>query len=96
MELQKYLGSERGRTKALADLLGVSGSLVTQWASGAKRVALERCPQIEQATDLQVRRWDLRPDDWHLIWPELVGVDGAPAAPIRATHGETAAIPEAG
>ena len=25
-----------------------------------------------------VKRWDLRPDDWHRIWPELIGADGAP------------------
>jgi hypothetical protein len=23
-------------------------------------------------------RWDLRPHDWHLIWPELVDMTGAP------------------
>lgn len=22
--------------------------------------------------------WDLRPDDWHRIWPELIGAEGAP------------------
>lgn len=28
-----------------------------------------------------VRRWDLRPDDWHRIWPELIGAEGAPGVP---------------
>lgn len=32
-----------------------------------------RCVQVERATDGQVTRRDLRPDDWHLIWPELEG-----------------------
>jgi len=27
------------------------------------------------------RRWDLFPDDWHRIWPELVGQEGAPSVP---------------
>lgn len=58
--------------------LGVSGSLVTQWAGG-KPVSEVRCVSIERATDGAVRRWDLRPDDWHRIWPELIGADGAPA-----------------
>lgn len=22
--------------------------------------------------------WSLRPNDWHLIWPELIGAPGAP------------------
>jgi DNA-binding transcriptional regulator YdaS (Cro superfamily) len=39
---------------------------------------------IERATRLAVRRWDLRPDDWHRIWPELIGADGAPEIPQEA------------
>lgn len=27
------------------------------------------------------KRWDLRPDDWHRIWPELIGIEGAPEVP---------------
>ncbi|EPI3744643.1 transcriptional regulator, partial [Neisseria gonorrhoeae] len=29
--------------------------------------------QIEKLTGGAVNRKDLRPDDWHLIWPELAG-----------------------
>lgn len=81
MNLSTWLTATRGRTRALAETLGVSGSLVTQWAGG-KPVAAERCVPIEDATERAVRRWDLRPDDWHRIWPELIGADGAPAAPL--------------
>jgi len=80
MNLQTFLRKERGRTQKLAAGLRVSASLVTQWAGG-KAVSAERCPLIEVATCLEVRRWDLRPDDWHLIWPELIGAEGAPAVP---------------
>lgn len=31
----------------------------------------ENCVGIELATDGDVDRRDLRPEDWHLIWPEL-------------------------
>jgi DNA-binding transcriptional regulator YdaS (Cro superfamily) len=71
MDLSEYLKAERGRTGELAAMLSVSGSLVTQWASG-KAVSAERCPEIERATAGAVTRRDLRPDDWWLIWPELV------------------------
>jgi len=37
------------------------------------------CAEVERVMAGAVRRWDLRPDDWHLIWPELIGMDGAPA-----------------
>jgi hypothetical protein len=36
------------------------------------------CVVIEAKSEQKVRRWDLRPDDWHLIWPELIGTKGAP------------------
>ena len=81
MTLAEFLRQERGRVGALAGQLGVSGSLVTQWCNG-KPVAAERCPEIERETAGSVRRWDLRPRDWHRIWPELVGIDGAPAVPV--------------
>lgn len=32
---------------------------------------------------MQVRRWDLRPADWHRIWPELIGAEGAPVLPTE-------------
>lgn len=83
MMLSKYLRERRGRTRELADAMGVSGSLVTQWASG-KPVAAERAAEIERLTGGRVRRWHLRPVDWHLVWPELVDVDGAP--PLAETR----------
>jgi len=32
----------------------------------------ETCVLIERNSGAQVRRWHLRPDDWHRIWPELI------------------------
>jgi len=34
--------------------------------------------RIELESGHEIRRWDLRPNDWHLIWPELKDADGAP------------------
>lgn len=39
---------------------------------------------IERQSAGVVRRWDLRPDDWHRVWPELVGVEGAPPVPAES------------
>jgi len=30
-------------------------------------------------------RWDLRQEDWHLIWPELIGTQGAPMVPLATS-----------
>ena len=61
---------------------------------------MDRCTAIEQATAGAVRRWDLRPDDWHLIWPELIGAKGAPrpfrtgakASAVKASGGVRAKV----
>jgi hypothetical protein len=37
--------------------------------------------QIALRSGREVAEWDSRPGDWHLIWPELVGTEGAPPVP---------------
>jgi DNA-binding transcriptional regulator YdaS (Cro superfamily) len=68
-----------GGPSALARRLGVKPPTVHQWLTGARPVPPQLVPAIEAATG--VRRWSLRPSDWHLIWPELIGAEGAPAVP---------------
>ena len=70
VKLKDYV-AERGVTAALARQIGAQPQLMWQWASGVRPVPLERCVAIERATDGAVTRIDLRPDDWHEIWPEL-------------------------
>jgi DNA-binding transcriptional regulator YdaS (Cro superfamily) len=60
---------EAGWTKAqLAKHLGVSKGAVSQWDEFAP---IKSCVRIETALGGAVTRKDLRPNDWHLIWPEL-------------------------
>ena len=86
MRLDEYLQEERGRTTRVAHALGVSGSLVTQWAAG-KPVSEIRCVALERATSGAVTRRDLRPDDWWRIWPELI----TPAHPAPQQEASDAA-----
>ena len=86
MELSKYLEAERGRQAKVAARAGIGTSFLSQLANGVRGVPAERCPAIEAATDGAVRRWDLRPDDWHRIWPELIGSPGAPEVPEPAAQ----------
>jgi len=72
MNLSMYI--DREGHGALADLsrkIGAFAPDVSRWASGKRPIPVERCVAIEQATNGEVTRRDLRPDDWHLIWPEL-------------------------
>lgn len=73
-----------GGQAALADRIGVKQQHVWNWLNRKGRVPTDHCAAIEQATDRAVMRWDLRPEDWWKIWPELVGLDGAPPVPQKA------------
>ena len=77
MKLRTYVSQQRGRAAWLARAIGVRPVMISQWMSG-KSVSVTSALAIEHATGGSVMRWDLRPDDWHLIWPELVGTEGAP------------------
>ncbi|MHB0920618.1 MAG: YdaS family helix-turn-helix protein [Thiomonas delicata] len=72
-----------GGLSACARMIGVRPPTMHQWIKGLRPVPPRRCYAIESA--LAVRRWDLRPDDWHLIWPELVGTEGAPSIATSAS-----------
>lgn len=90
MDLKSFIAGKRGRAASIAVALGVNPVMVSQWATGTKSVPAERCAPLELATDRAVRRWDLRPGDWHLIWPELIGLEGAPAL-VQAVEARDAA-----
>lgn len=61
-----------GSQAALARSLGVTPPVVNQWVKGERPVPIQACVLIEKVTDKAVTRQELRPADWHLIWPELV------------------------
>lgn len=79
MNLNAYLVAAGQMTPAqLASAIGArSAAQVRQWQHGyaGRRPSAEYCVAIERATVGAVTRRDLRPDDWWLIWPELVCVD---------------------
>ena len=81
---------EAGGPSKVAVVLGVSAQAVCFYRDQKRRLPVEHCTPLEAIPGVTVRRWDLRPDDWHRIWPELIGSDGAPALPQPATAGQGA------
>ena len=71
MTLSGYLKANRGFAKAMATELGLTPAVISHWATGYRNVPVEYCARLEAATGGAVTRQSLRPDDWHLIWPEL-------------------------
>jgi len=82
MNLHSYFNSPGSLSvTALADRIGIKNpAQIRQWqhAYSDRLPNAENCVAIEKATKGVVRRWDLRPDDWHRIWPELIKSKGAP------------------
>jgi DNA-binding transcriptional regulator YdaS (Cro superfamily) len=78
MELTKYL--EKSSQTSFAELLGVSQGAVWQWASGKTPPSPEKALAIERATNGEVTRRELRPDDFWRIWPDLANL-----APTEST-----------
>lgn len=72
MDLKTYISEERGRATKLASELEISTSYLSQMASGKAPVSEKKAAQIETLTAGAVSRKIFFPDDWQIIWPELV------------------------
>ena len=55
----------------LAELAGISPQYLYQCLSGRRCMGALLAARVEHATNGAVTRKELRPNDWHLIWPEL-------------------------
>lgn len=86
MQLSEYLGAERGRFVRVASELKIAAAWLSQMADKKRPTPPHLVPEIERLSDYAVRRWEMRPSDWHLIWPELVGTEGAPDTPAVETR----------
>jgi len=89
MRLSEYL-EPRGRTADLARRINGHQQDCGKWASGERPVPLERCPDIERATNGQVTCEELSPlQPWHRIpdptWPHP---DGRPVLDFAAAAKE--------
>ncbi len=71
MKFSDWVNEQRGRSLAIAQAVGVTPPVVSDWVTGKKGIPMERCTAIERATGGAVTRKDLRPDDWQDHWPEL-------------------------
>ena len=85
MDLKTYLQSldVPERDKLAAACSATRGHLQNVMY-GQRPCSPELAAALERESGGQVRRWETRPGDWHLIWPELVGAEGAPEIPTEA------------
>ena len=70
MNISNYIEKHSTQSE-FAKIIGVTSGMVYQWQKGLRPISAEQCVVIEQKTEGKITRKDLRPNDWHLIWPEL-------------------------
>lgn len=83
-DLSRFVASlPRGGVGGFARRIGISRVYLAQLAArqDGREPSPQMCVVIERESERRVRRWSLRPNDWHLIWPELIGTEGAPDVP---------------
>ena len=73
MTLNEYLIANRDYFTAyeFAKLIRVDPESISMWRNEKRSVPIHHCVVIEQVTDGQVTRKELRPNDYALIWPDL-------------------------
>lgn len=72
MNLHTYLNSKpRGEMTRIAAVINEKLPNLSGMRHGKKPVPPHKCRKIVEATNGEVTLQDLRPDDWHEIWPEL-------------------------
>ena len=71
MALPSYTPEQR---RDLAEKLGLAEQYVYQVLT-AKRIASPVLARRIHRADGRARLQDLRPHDWHVIWPELIGAE---------------------
>lgn len=78
-----YACDAAGGQRALAKFLGIGYSQVHQWVMGERTVPVRYCQAIVELTDGKVSLQDLRPNDWHFVWPPPKDAVSDPVHPIH-------------
>lgn len=82
--LRSYLNSlASADQERFAISCGTSIGYLRKAISTKKTLNATTCALAELHSNGAVRRWSLRPDDWAVIWPELIGAEGAPPVPAE-------------
>ena len=77
MKLSIYMDENSITQSDVAKVASVTAGRVGHWCRELDEPPPAKCVLLEKWSKGQVTRQDLRPNDWHLIWPELVEEESA-------------------
>lgn len=63
--------------QVIADKAGLNAQYLYQCMTRRRDMDALQAAMLERISEGRVRRWHVR-RDWHLVWPELIGSEGAP------------------
>jgi DNA-binding transcriptional regulator YdaS (Cro superfamily) len=66
-----FAGIPRADRDLFAARCGTTAAFLRNVIYGQRKAGEKLCVAIERESGGRVTRRDLRPDDWHQIWPEL-------------------------
>lgn len=67
--------------RELAALIGVDPTYLHQCMTGFRSMKAGDAVDAVRKTGGRLKLWQLRTNDWHRIWPDLIGTEGAPDVP---------------
>lgn len=76
--------------QAIAEKAGLNAQYLYQCLTGRRDLEAAQAVALERISEGRIRRWSVR-RDWHLIWPDLIGTEGAPAVPVAEAEVRDAA-----
>jgi DNA-binding transcriptional regulator YdaS (Cro superfamily) len=68
--------------KRIAARVRLSEQYLYQCLTARREMGAAEARRVERDSGGEIRPWDVCQSTWHEIWPELIGTDGAPAAPV--------------
>ena len=90
MEIKSYLKPFDAEARAaFAVSVGTTVGHLNNVQYGARTASAALTRQIALVSGRSVAEWDLRPADWHLIWPELIAHPDAPKPAERGAVNPT-------
>lgn len=73
--------------RRIAAKVGVNEQYLYQCLTGRREMGPVEAVRIQRESDHEVRVWDVCHKTWALIWPHLIGTDGAPSFSVQSTTG---------
>jgi DNA-binding transcriptional regulator YdaS (Cro superfamily) len=77
---------ESADRRRLAVATGLNEQYLWQCLTGRREVKASEAMRYETLTGGELKRWHLCRRSWHLIWPDLMNEEGAPAPTPKDTE----------